>query len=62
MAELSGDMKRRKFYTNYYICSICQQDNGRKNVKNLRKNWSLHAHIRSDFDCDVSSIGWINFW
>ena len=38
MAELSGDMKRRKFYTNYYICSICQQDNGRKNVKSLRKN------------------------
>ena len=35
MAEVSGDMKRRKLYTNYYICIIYQQDNGRKKVKSF---------------------------
>ena len=57
-----GDKKRRKLNTDYSKCIVCQQDNWRKKVKSFWKNWSLLAHIWSDFDCNVCLINWINFW
>ena len=33
MAEVSGDMKRRKLNTDYSKCVICQQDNRWKKVR-----------------------------
>ena len=38
MAEVPGDMKRRKRNTDYSKCVIYQQDNREKKVRNFRKN------------------------